>query len=91
LFNVVRKAARRDKEEWLQRQCQDIEKHTADNRSIESYKLIKQINRLWKPRQSATKDNNGKMLQSKEEIKERWTDYCSGLYNDSENSDTVIT
>ena len=90
MCNVVRKAARRDKEEWLQGKCKDIEKFAGDNRSRESYKLIKQINRSWKPKQSAIKDKNGKMLQCKEEVMARWTKYCSGLYTGSGNSDTVI-
>jgi len=61
-----------------------------DNRGREAYKLTKQINRSWKPKQSALKDKNGKMLQGKEKVKQRWTEYCSGLYTDSGNSDTVI-
>ena len=88
--NVVRTAARSDKEKWLQEKCRDIEKLAGDNRSREAYKLIKQINRSWKPKQSAIKDKNGKMLQEKKEVKKRWTEYCSGLYTDSGNSDTVI-
>ncbi len=46
---------------------------------------------MWKPKQSAIKDKNGKMLQDKAEVKKRWTEYCSGLYTDRGNSDTVIT
>ncbi len=91
MCNVVRKAARTDKEEWLQGQYQDIERLTGDNRSREAYKLINQINRVWKPKQSEIKDKNGKMLQDKVEVKKRWTEYCSGLYTDRGNSDTVIT
>lgn len=90
LCNVVRTAARLDKEEWLQEKCRDIEKLAGENRGREAYKLIKQINRSWKSKQSAIKDKNGKMLQEKEEVKKRWTEYCSGLYTDSGNSDTVI-
>ncbi len=91
MCNVVRKAARTDKEEWLQGQCQDIERLAGDNRSREAYKLINQINRVWKPKQSAIKDKNRKMLQDKVEAKKRWTKYCSGLYTDRGNSDSVIT
>jgi hypothetical protein len=90
LCNMVRKAARSDKEEWLQKKCQDIERFTGDNRGREAYKLIKQLNRTWKPTQSAIKDKNGKMLQEKEDVKKRWTEYCSGLYSDSGNSDTLL-
>ena len=30
------------------------------------------------------------MLQRKEETKKRWTEYCSGLYNDSGDSDKAL-
>ncbi len=46
---------------------------------------------MWKPKQSEIKDKNGKMLQDKVEVKKRWTEYCSGLYTDRGNSDTIIT
>ena len=90
MCNVVRKAARTDKEEWIQRRCQDIEKLAGGNRSREAYKLINQISRTWKPKQSAIKDKNGKMLQEKADVKKRWTEYCSGLYTDGGNSDFVV-
>ena len=90
MCNVVRKAARTDKEEWIQRRCQDIEELAGGNRSREAYKLINQINRAWKPKQSAIKDKNGKMLQDKAEVKKRWTEYCSGLYTDGGNNEAVV-
>ena len=33
--------------------------------------------------------NSGNILQDKEETKQRWTEYCSELYKDSNESDTV--
>jgi hypothetical protein len=59
--------------------------------TTESYKFIKQINRSWKPKQSAIKDKNSKMLQGREEVKKWWTEYCSGLCTDSGHGDTAIT
>jgi len=43
----------------------------------------------WTPKQSAIKDNY-KILQGREEIKERWTEYCSSLCTDGGNSEAVI-
>jgi len=91
LCNIVRKAARADKEDWLQEQCQEIERCSGNNRSRQAYKLLKQINRPWKPKQTAIKDKNGKVLQGKEEVKARWTEYCSSLYTESGDSNSVIT
>jgi hypothetical protein len=41
----VRKVARKEKEEWLQRQYQEIEKHTGNRRYRKAYRVIKQISR----------------------------------------------
>lgn len=90
LCNVVRKAARTDKEDWLQGKCQDIESVNGDNEGRQAYKLIQLINCSWKSKRSAIKEKNGKMLQGKEEVKARGTAYCSSLYTDSGNSETVI-
>jgi hypothetical protein len=45
--------------------------------------LIRAINRKWQPKLTAIKDKNGNMLQDKEDIKRRWTEYCSSLYCDT--------
>ena len=89
--NEVRKSARKDKQEWLDKQCKDIEIYRGEFKSREVYKLIKNLNRKWQPINSAIKDKNGKILMDKEEIKTRWTEYCSELYKDTdeENRDLL--
>ena len=42
--------------------------------------MIKNVNRKWQPKLSAIKDENGKTLMNKLDIVERWTHYCSSLY-----------
>jgi hypothetical protein len=64
LCNVLRKAARTDKEEWLRGQCQEIEMLARNNRGRD--KLMKQMNRSWNLKQSAIKD---KMLQGRGEVR----------------------
>jgi hypothetical protein len=89
--NEVRSSARRDKNNWLQEQCQAIQRHAENNRTRETFKMIKKINRKWQPNRSSIKDKEGKMLQDREEIKTRWTEYCRTLYQDTEtNYSTVI-
>jgi len=63
--NVVRKAARTDKKDWLQEQCQEIERCAEGNISRKVYKLINQNNQPWKPKQTAIKDEKGKLVQGK--------------------------
>jgi hypothetical protein len=84
LCNVVRSSARKDKENWLQKQCCDIEKYAGEYKTREVFKLIKTINRKWQPKQTAIRDKYGNTLMDKEKIKERWTEYCSELYSETE-------
>jgi len=80
-----------DKERWTQEQCREIEGHMKENRNRQVYKLLKKIDKKWTPTQSIIKDNNGKILQDKGDIKQRWIDYCSELYQDTAKEDTVTT
>ena len=42
-----------------------------ENRTRESYKTMKQLNREWAPTQSMRKDKNGNIKQGREETKRR--------------------
>jgi hypothetical protein len=66
--NMVRKAARNDKAQWLEQQCKEIENYSGEGKSREVYKMIRNINRKWQPRLTAIKDENDKVLTSKEDI-----------------------
>jgi len=48
--NEVKAAVRQDKNEWLDKQCHDIEKHHAEHRIREVYKLVRVLKRKWQPR-----------------------------------------
>jgi len=87
--NEVRKAARTDKAKWLENQCKEIGRYHAEFKTREAYKMIKNINRTWQPKTTAIKDVNGKVLMNTEEIVQRWTEYCSGLYQTQLDQDTA--
>jgi len=53
-------AVRQDKNEWVDEQCRDIEKHHAEHRTREICKLVQVLKRKWQPRTSAIKDKKGK-------------------------------
>jgi len=77
--NEVRKATRGDKQKWMEDKCNDIQKYHAEYITLEVYKLIKDLNKKWQAKTSATKDKNGKPIMEREKVKERWTEYCSEL------------
>ena len=85
LCNEIRTKARTDKEEWLSEKCREIQMAAEQNKSRKTYQLIKEVNGKWKSKQRAIRNKQGKLVQEEEEIRERWTEYCSELYNTTED------
>ena len=46
--------------------------------------MIKEVNGKWKPQRRAVKNKDGVLLQEDQDIRRRWTEYCSDLYNNVE-------
>jgi hypothetical protein len=86
LCAVVWKAARTHKEEWLQGNVRILK---GLQEIIEAYRLVKQINRSWKPKPSRPIMARWLTTLQRRSQKRR-TEYCSSLYTDSGLSDTVI-
>lgn len=49
--------------------------------------MIRNINRKWQPRAAMVKDSLGRVLMNTDEIVQRWTEYCSELYQVQLNKD----
>ena len=68
------------KETWIQGQCQEAEACLRKNNSKKAYQLVK--DRTEKQSKTITiQDKSGKCLTEENEILNRWTEYCSDLYN----------
>jgi len=57
----------------------------------EAFKLVKDINRKWQPKQTAFKDKEGNLLMDQNECLQRWTQYCSVLYTDNDRESKELT
>jgi len=64
----------------MEDKCNDIQKYHAEYRTREVYKLIKDLSKKWQAKTSAIKYKNGKPIMERETVKDRWTEYCSELY-----------
>ena len=63
MCNEVKTSARKEKQEWLERQCMDNDRKTMIEQNMgevntirEVYQLVKSVNRRWQVKQSAIKD-----------------------------------
>lgn len=86
----VKKSARQDKENWIQNQCEEVDKGLQVGNTKQAYSLIKVLKNKFTPRLNVIRNAEGTMLQSKDEIKERWTQYCSNLYKDHGGGDQMV-
>ena len=50
---------------------------------------MKMLQRNFTPRISIIQDQDGKILQSQDEIIQQWTKYCSSLYKDQGGGDSM--
>ena len=87
--NEVRKSAREDKRKWIENICEDIDRYHGEHRAGEVHKMVRNVNRKWQPRQSTIRRETGEVLTERNEILNRWTEYCSQLYE--ENADQKVT
>ena len=65
LCKEVKRAARQDKERWIQLQCEEVGKGLTIGNTRQAYSLIKMLRRKFTPRPSLVRDQEGKILQSR--------------------------
>ena len=86
--NQLKKEVEREcikaKDEWWNGKCEEVEEH--ESRSM--HKKIKEITgqRFRKRGSNCMKSKDGKMLFNEDEIKSRWEEYVSELYNVTEEN-----
>ncbi len=78
--NEVRKAARKDKQEWINNQCRDIDSNLGI-KPRQAFQIVKRLRGEWRSKLRVIKGKDGRALHTKEEIKARWTEYCEELFN----------
>ena len=78
------------KETWIQSQWQEVEACLRKNYSKKAYQLVKDLTTEKKCNSTTKQDKSGKCLTEKNEILNRWTEYCSDLYNYETDGDPIV-
>lgn len=78
------------KEKWITEQCEEIEKDLKINNSKKAFETVKNLTKPKTSKVNSIKDKNGEVLIEKSKILERWTEYCSELYNHKLNGDVKV-
>ena len=82
LCKDVKKAARKDKENWIKQQCEMIEKCHSNKKTRETHKMVKKLTGDFKKSVHGINNKQGKKLTEQKDITERWTEYARELYTD---------
>ena len=65
----------------IQRQCHEVEACLRKNNNKKAYQLFKDLTTERQGKSTTIQDMSGKCLTEENEILNRWTEYCSDLYN----------
>lgn len=86
----VRKEMRKAKEKWVSDQCFNIDIGMKYGNTKNAYNTLKLLTKKRQAKSTAIEDENGNLLTNQKEVNERWTQYCSNLYNVQLNTDPTI-
>ena len=71
---------------WIGEQCSEIEENLRKNNSKRAYQLLKDLTTVKTGEVTTVQDRSGKCLTEEQQILNRWTEYCSELYNHKANA-----
>ena len=77
-------------ETWKQGQCQEGEACLRTNNNKKAYQLVKALTTEKHGKSTTIQDKSGKCLTEQNEILNRWTEYCSDLYNYETEGDPIV-
>ena len=75
---------------WIQGQYQEVEAGLRKNNSKKAYQLIKDLTTEKQGKSTTIQDKSAKCLTEEHEILNRWTEYCSALYNYETDGDPMV-
>ena len=79
--NNIKRCMKKAKENWMGEQYSEIEENLMKNNGKRVYQLVKELTAVKKGKAATVQDRSGKCLTEERQILNRWTEYCSELYN----------
>ena len=77
-------------EEWTEEQCRNIENGIMPGNSKGAYNNLKALTKSQQRKLAVLEDSSGNILTESTTVLNRWTEYCSGLYNYELHPDTRL-
>lgn len=90
LCREIRRRCKKDKEEYINSICQDVEQAHLQKKSKKVYEGIKKIQQQRTQQSNVIKDKQGNILTDPVEVKARWEEHFSELYNQVNSTDDTV-
>ena len=78
------------KENWMGGQCSETEENLRKNNSKRANQFLKDLTTVKQGKASTVQDCSGKCLTEEREMLNRWTEYCTELYNHKANGNPLV-
>ena len=88
--NNIRRCMKKVKENWTAEQCSETEENLRKNNRKRAYELVKGLTTMKQGKATTVQESSGKCLTEETQILNRWTEYCSELYNHKANEDPSV-
>ena len=86
---IFQRQARKDKEDYLNRACKEIEDENRNGKTRDLFKKIREITGKYKPRIGGIKSTSGNDLSEDGSVKQGWRHYAENLYKRDDNMTTI--
>ena len=80
LNNAFQRQARKDKEAYTSKICDEIERDSNAGKTRDLFKKIRDITGKFNPKLGGLKNKSGEDITSQDEVKARWKEYTEALY-----------
>ena len=88
--NNIKRWMKKGKEHWTEEQSSEREENLRKNNSKRAYQLSKDLTTVKQGKTTSVQDRSGKCLTEERQTLNRWTEYCSELYNYKANGDPSV-
>ena len=88
--NNSKRCIKKAKENWIGELCNEIEENMRKNNSKRAYQLVKDLTTVKQGKATTILDRSGKCLTEERQTLNRWTEYCSKLYNYKASGDPSV-
>ena len=78
------------KENCIGEQCSEIVENLRKSDCKRAYQLVKELTTVKQGKATTVQDRSGKCFTEEQQILNRWTEYCSELYNHKANGDASV-